>query len=425
MTRTFLLFLLLAAYSASVWAQQSTIVSGMVSDGATSNAIPFVNIGLKKHALGTVSSETGAFSLHVPATALNDTVVFSCMGYAAHKVAVSQLKKTTNHIRLQVKSILLSEVLARPLTVEEYLRIAISRIPDNYANTPSLARGHYYELTTENDNFLKFEEAVTSTYFPAYGDTVKSHSSILHGRSLDELATIQFMQAKMNRKLKRAQKRDKDYEPAMDAEDLTSGTSGPSEILGSDPIHQRPTFLDPKEFKHFKFKLDGIVPYGDHQLLNIHFRQKQKVDHEKSEGNIYIDADSYAFVAIEYEGKFIIPALLKPVIALAGIGISNPRYHTRVHYRVHDGKWYVASAHQDITIKLSTTDLFHKNDHSVFREEQAYVVESLQTTDVQPIPKGQRVKTSLGFEEQALIQDPAFWETYTPVRPIKLAELVD
>ncbi len=419
------LLLLFIVQSCLAWAQTGRSISGIVRDQQTGEPIPFVNIGMKTQPIGTVSSINGAFQLNVPFQAMNDTLVFSCMGYGPRRLALSKLKENGNDIRLETKSILLSEVLARPLSVEDYLRIAVSRIPKNHGAVPTLAKAYYYELTTENDRFLQFEQAVTSTYFPAYGDTAKSHSSILYGRSLDERAAIQFMQAKMNRKLQRAAKKDKDFEPMLETDNLIDGTSGPSDILGSDPILERPEFLDPKEFKHFKYSLDGIVSYGDRQLLNIGFKQRKQLDHQKSNGRVYIDAESYAFVAVEYEGKFIIPALLKPVIALAGISVGNPRYHVRAHYREHNGNWYVSSAHQDISIKLSTLDLFYKNDHSEFRKEQAFVVESLQTTDVKPIPKEQWVDTGKGFEEQAQIKDPGFWESYTPERPKRLEALVD
>jgi hypothetical protein len=419
MLKTLLSFLLWSCCVAA-FAQNDMLLQGSVRDQLTGEPLPFVSIGLRQGHRGTIATETGEFQLQVPTAALKDTLQFSYMGYGLVRMPVASMKGRTVQITMRKESILLAEAIAKPLLPEDYVRLAVKRIPENYANTPAMATGYYYELTTENSTFLKFEEAVTATYVPGIMDTLKGHSTVLHARAAKDVETMKFMQSRNARKKKKAEKRGKEFEPLIESDDLVGGTSGPSAILGSDPVRERPEFLNPKEFKHFRFKLESIVAYAGRKLMVISFDQRKKIDHHTAKGKLYIDVDSYAFVAVEYEGKVVIPALLKPVIAMAGLGISNPTFTIRVHYREHGGLWHVASAHQDIDIRLSTTEMFRKNDRSAFHIEQAFVVTELETDNVQPIAKELRLDSNKSMTEQAQHKDPGFWDSYTPVRPKRL-----
>lgn len=419
------LFLPLLFFSFELLAQTDMTIKGSIIDAEKGHPIPFATIVLKGHALGTTASESGDFSFRINERLQKDTVVFSCMGYSSLKVPVAALIGKNYRAELHQQSFLLSEAIAKPLSVEDYVRMAVERIPQNHATKPFLAKAYYYEFITENENFIKFEEAITSTYYPAYGDTSRSHSSILYGRTAKDIQELQFMRSKMERKQKRAEKRGKEFDPLFDPEDLTSIGGGPSEVLGAGILHENPDFLNPKYFKLFRYNLDGVVAYGDRKLLEISFDQRRKHDYQKHKGKLYLDAETYAFAAVEFTGKVFIPVLLKPVIAMIGIGIGNPDYSMQVHFTEHDGTWYVANAFQSINLDLSTTDLFRKNDHSALKIEQAYVVESLEMETAEEIPTELRVDFEKSFEEQAQFKDSGFWDDYTPVRPKRLENFLD
>jgi hypothetical protein len=415
-----LLVILCCSYALSAMSQQTIEVQGTVRDLSTGQPLPYVNLVLLKAYHGAVSNEAGEFRLLLPESLASDSVQFSFIGYASKKIVVKDLVGIDNDVRLHRISYDVAEALVRPLSAEEYVRKAVNRIADNYATNASLATGYYYELVTENDRFLKFEEAVTSTYIPGIGDSTQISVSVLHARAAKDVTTLQFMQSRNARKQQKANRRGKEYEPMIEGDDLLGGTGGPSDILGNDPVRDRPAFLDPKQFKHFRFRFEKVVSYIGRDLLVITFEQRKQLDHIKAEGKLYIDENDLAFVAIEYSGRFIIPLLLKPIIAMAGLGITDPKFNVRTHYSHHGGRWHVSSAHQDINLKLSTTEMFRKNDHSTFHIEQAFVVMQLQTEEVRPLAKEQGIKADRSLTSQALHNDPAFWETFNPTRPKRL-----
>lgn len=407
-------------------AQQAIVLKGTIKDVQTGESLPSVSIGLKSGRKGTITDDSGRFSLSVDDAALKDSVRFSFIGHGMKTFAVKDLLGHDNAILLQRQSILLAEAVARPLRPEDYVRLAVRRIPQNHATAPCIAKGYYYELMTENRHFLRFEEAVTASYVPGLKDTVNGHSSILHARSAKDVRSLQFMQKTNARKQKKADRRGKEYEPIFDSTMTSDGLGGPSDILGKDPVRDLPDFLDTTQFKKVRYTLESVAVHAGRQLLVIGFDQRKKIDHAVSKGRIYIDADTYAFVALEYEGKFIIPLLLKPVISMAaGLSIGNPSFHVRVHYREHGGVWHVGSAHQDIRIKLSTTALFQKNEHCDLFVEQAFVVNDLQVDGALPIPKSERYNTDRPMTAQARYKDPKFWDTFTPIRPKKLSAFAE
>lgn len=82
----FILFL----FSCSILFSQ-TPINGVVIDAETKAPVPYVNIGVKRLAIGTVSDERGAFSL-LPGQP-DDLITFSSIGYTTMEVKAQGLKE--------------------------------------------------------------------------------------------------------------------------------------------------------------------------------------------------------------------------------------------------------------------------------------------------------------------------------------------
>jgi serine beta-lactamase-like protein LACTB len=71
-------------------------IKGKILNPATQEPIPYANIGLQKHNVGTISNPDGSFALYVPASLLSDTLVVSSIGFGTKRIAIQYLlaKKT-------------------------------------------------------------------------------------------------------------------------------------------------------------------------------------------------------------------------------------------------------------------------------------------------------------------------------------------
>ncbi|MFH7002894.1 carboxypeptidase-like regulatory domain-containing protein [Flavobacterium bizetiae] len=105
--------LLLFLITFNVFAQEKTIF-GEIKDSENNSTLEYVNIGIVNKNTGTVSNSKGIFSLKLnDKVSLNDTIVFSHVGYESTKIIVNQLKSTNNSIVLKPSENTLKEVVVK------------------------------------------------------------------------------------------------------------------------------------------------------------------------------------------------------------------------------------------------------------------------------------------------------------------------
>jgi hypothetical protein len=89
-------------------------IGGVVVDKTTRKPIPFVNIGVVKKQVGTVSDQNGRFTLDIPEIMKNDTLKFSCVGYNSYSTTPAKLIGNDNTqlvIELAERTTVLKEVV--------------------------------------------------------------------------------------------------------------------------------------------------------------------------------------------------------------------------------------------------------------------------------------------------------------------------
>ncbi|MGK7389862.1 MAG: carboxypeptidase-like regulatory domain-containing protein [Candidatus Cyclobacteriaceae bacterium M2_1C_046] len=113
MARYFLLFISLIAITLSASAQEDVKVKGRISDQASNEPVPYVNIINKVTGKGTFSNIYGNFSIAVKA---GDTLIFSAVGFGKHSMVITQqLKEVYIEIKLSSEAMEL-----RPVRVFAY-----------------------------------------------------------------------------------------------------------------------------------------------------------------------------------------------------------------------------------------------------------------------------------------------------------------
>ena len=70
-------------------AQDTLRLVGSVYDSATHKPVQYVNIGIARQGIGTVSNDSGAFVLRVPAEKSGESLTFSCIGYQTQKIKIA------------------------------------------------------------------------------------------------------------------------------------------------------------------------------------------------------------------------------------------------------------------------------------------------------------------------------------------------
>lgn len=109
----FLLMLLTATLSFG-----QTSISGTITDAATGDPIPGVNIVVKGRVAGTISASNGTFNL-TSSDAPPITLLFSYVGYRTQEMTTSNANTTGLEIKLEEQTILGQEVVISASRVEE------------------------------------------------------------------------------------------------------------------------------------------------------------------------------------------------------------------------------------------------------------------------------------------------------------------
>ena len=93
-------------------------ITGSVLDAENNLPVEYVNIGIVGKNIGTVSDKSGQFNLLIETQYLNDSLLFSCIGYESYFVKISDIKEN-DIILLKEKSFLLNEVVVVPRIFKE------------------------------------------------------------------------------------------------------------------------------------------------------------------------------------------------------------------------------------------------------------------------------------------------------------------
>ncbi len=110
-----ILLMLFAANMPVAYSQMvDNVYNGRVVDVKTTNALPFVNIGVLHKRIGTVSNEDGFFNIDLAGAIVTDTVKFSCIGYDDLIFSVEDLRRRTTPVPLKQKQTQLAIVVVKP-----------------------------------------------------------------------------------------------------------------------------------------------------------------------------------------------------------------------------------------------------------------------------------------------------------------------
>ena len=159
------------AIPAVSWSQNLTI-SARVVDVENGENLGFASVGIKGIPMGTISNGQGEFDFHFPEAHRNDILVVSMLGYKNFESPIwTLIDNNVTLIKLEKSSIELQEiVVSDTLTGGDILRIALSRIEQNYPMEPFLLDGFYRDVKKVGGTYISLLEAAVKIYDENYAE---------------------------------------------------------------------------------------------------------------------------------------------------------------------------------------------------------------------------------------------------------------
>lgn len=271
--KRWILMMWLIALSVACMAQRA-MLSGIVVDDKSGQRIAQTTVSVEGTNLSVVTNDDGYFTLKADSLA-ETCIIVSHIGYQ------SKLLKVSHHhadsplvIRLSSATIRLQEVVVWTEDPEELVRIAMRKIPDNYARLPELYRCFYRETAMKHQHFIYVAEGVTDMFKGPYS----------RGITRDRVAI------RKGRRLLSPKKGDTLSVKVM---------GGPVQSLQLDLVKNRDFLLNEEELSHYSFLMEPPAVIDNRVQYVISIAPKATLPYALYYGRFYIDHETLAFTRVE------------------------------------------------------------------------------------------------------------------------------
>lgn len=422
-----LLLLLTLLCAEQSYAQKERVISGRVTDASNGQPIPFVTVTTRETLIGTVTNDDGGFDLHVPDSIKNDNLIITLIGYKLQEYPLSTIISPLS-VNLQPDFMEMKEVQIKPQPPTYYLLLAARSMKANYPEKPFESQSYYRENISENGGFLRSAEGVFRTYYPGFQDTVKNQHQLMLFQKAETLAELAFMkkerekseakdkkrEEKKARKGKPTEKKKSDSSDSLKIGELFGG---PENLLRMADIVRSPeSCIDSTMFDEYTYSFARSSTFNSAELMVINFKSRGKVDKVREEGKIYLDIASNAVVKIETNGTMVIPALVRPVLFVMGIGVENPKFNSNIEFQQVKDRWYPKNMQFNMNINVEKKRMFAANDHSVFKIFGVLVVNKIDIGTPTPVEKLKRYSSEKKPEEQVFNDLGLTWDQINVIK---------
>lgn len=388
----FLTWLFIHAAQCLLLAQDKRLISGSIIDAATKQPLPFAGISFKKQPVSAIANEDGKFSLSIPAEVTADTLMVKHLGYKVYFIDLPSIK---NPFIIQLEPVVtqLSEIVITPKPPTYYIKMAMSKVNEHYANTPFQTEAYYREKITENKDVLKFNECVFRSYYPVTADTAKGQHQLLLYRQPENIREMKFMAKERKEREEKTYKKKPAHVQKRTGTDFVFRLGGPQSMLFYGAINQKnDDYLDSAKFNEYSYSFAKSTTYNSKELMVIDFKSKGKIGHLKKEGKIYIDLATNAVFKITGSGDFVIPIAYRSLMFLYGVSVPEISFKGEKEYVLINNRWYPARIQVYLKIKAANRHLFGTNEHADFEIERNFKVYQFKDQDISPVAPSKRYR---------------------------------
>lgn len=368
------------------------IIKGIIKDGDNNDPIPFATIGQTGTTAGTISNSDGEFVFKYPLTFIQDSIVVACLGYELKKIRLTDMDTGYCEILLYPDYIPIQEVIIRKTDPIYLLRLALSKIPDNYFTGPVNQTTFYRESVKRGNRYLMISEAVLEIFRSGFNERYPyDQVRILKARKNIDIQRTDTITLKLKAGLRTS--------------------------LLLDIVRNRLDFLNEDFFSLYTYDMTDIILDEDRYTYVIYFRQFLYTNPPHYEGRIFIDLESLAIRAFEFQiypgtieqaAKYLV--VRKPLYM--DVTPLSAKYYVR--YRQNGDKLYLAYILSDNTFRIKRRrQLFSKT----FNTKTEMAITQTRTENVTRFKPALTTNIDDLFIDQIGGTDESFWGEYNYIKP--------
>ncbi len=416
---------------------QNITIKGKITD-KNNKPLEYASIGLKGTTIGTVSNTEGLFIFRIPQKYKSEILSVSLLGYKSYYISLTEIKDNTINIQLSQTIFRISEVEIRPKSAKEIIRKVIDKIPVNYPTQSINMEGYYREMTFENDTCVEFAEAACNFYYRSYNETFDSKEAWKKTASKGNTNFEEYYVSPNMFKTLTVNPKDRVQIIEARASNLhhkhrfkVVPFGGPSALTSYDYTKQFLLFKSLKYLKKYKLKLLGVTEYNGNRVYKIKAEYKSlqlKLSGTEYYDILYIDIDSYAVVAVEYNyyvydfkrTSYWTPALYNKRKRKCKDTERQKFYRVTTKYKKVNNKWYLNYVKTDFAFDyiFSKYYIYKKQEPKIsYSIQRELLINKIKTKNVC------NINDSIAFTnrffnslyENDLTYNKSFWDNYNTI----------
>jgi hypothetical protein len=368
------------------------IISGIITDSETGEALPYATIGIISKGKGTVTNEDGEFGLKITRDCIDDSLRVSYLGYYNRKILVRQAIDNNFNIKMMREYISIPEIIIRNQAPQEILRRAYIAISDNYGKTPAGLTAFYREAVMKKSELQIYSEAILqiykSSYFGAlFGDQIK----VVKSRKIENLDRKDTLTVRLK--------------------------GGLNSSLMLDGAHNIFDFLLPENYSQYDYRMTDIVTVGDESAFVIEFIQKPGIDIPLYKGSIYINTYNFAIEHAEFEvNSAFIQKSKEDFISYQSKGYIMWPVSVKyiVSYRKINGRYFLNHVRGDLIFGAKQRKWLFNSTFNVFFE---LAITDINLTSVSRFDREELAPVHSVFSRTIKSYDPVFWGNLDFLKP--------
>jgi hypothetical protein len=378
MTRFFCFALI---FCSSLALAQKITISGSLIDKETREPLAFATVSIKDRSVATISNQAGAFDFHLSSAYRNEILVVSMLGYNNFEAPVWSVTEDMPVVIELIKSttVLDEVVILEQYTGEDIIRIALSRVEQNYPMEPFLLNGFYRDIRKVAGTYIGLLEAALKIYDQDYAAPRN------RGRLRERVKLVE---------VRKSLGYDSRFSYYFDQSNFLE------DLLLQNDIRYR-LISDDEEYLKKANRLPDSY-YNDREIYVVDLTS----DHYLQ---LSVDKQTFGIVQIKYEQKAL-PEIVERKRNLASRKAGLTR---TIDFRMIDGKFF--PGYMQLESKVNWYDI----NTNEFKFETV-LLQQLLINDVQPktterISAGEKMRNySLQFQDRPY--NKTFWENYNVIK---------
>ena len=372
---------------------------GRVISSDNRKPLVFADVSVKNSNISTITNKEGEFSLKVPRSLSNGSVLISYLGYKTQEVAFNNLKGNNNTITLEIIATQLSQInINVPKDARSLVKSALSNRSDKYSNEKLAMTAFYRETIKKRNKNASLAEAVVKIYKEPYSTLKNDAVELIKSRKITNYSRLDTLAVKLQ--------------------------GGPFSALYSDIVKYQDYIFNDELFEYYTFSFDNSTELNNRPVYVVNFTQLPNIVSPLYRGKIYIDAQTFALVSADYslnvENKDeAVKLFLRKKPRLVKVEPEEASY--RVDYKsTPDGKWYYSYSNVQLEFRVKWRK---KLFGSIYTLNIEMAVTDWTNNATAGFNRENRLRPTVILSDEASgFSDPEFWGEYNIIEPEKSIE---